>query len=211
MEYALQHRSAGRNVTGLSLVIALHVVVVLAFMAGTRTGIIVRNHETPITVFTEDVAKPPQPATPDVRRVIQNVVTTVPSLDEFPIRLDAPRDPPVASQQNGASASGPTKGADRDEGTGGGQVSNVVGVACPNARRVQDAVSYPVQAQRQGLEGDVLARFVVGSRGEIRDIRIVQSSHRSFNNAVTDAVREFRCIGQGQDVTVEVPFSFRLN
>jgi protein TonB len=51
---------------------------------------------------------------------------------------------------------------------------------------------------------------VVGANGRIRDISIVDSTNRAFNGAVIEAVREFSCVAQGQDVTVEVPFSFRL-
>ena len=66
------------------------------------------------------------------------------------------------------------------------------------------------RARRDGLQGDILARFVVGSAGDIRNVDIVSSSQRAFNSTVINAVRQFNCVAQGRDVEVEVPFTFRL-
>ena len=66
-------------------------------------------------------------------------------------------------------------------------------------------------ARREGLQGEVVAQFLVAAKGEIRNINIVSSSNRAFNNAVMNAVKQFSCVGQGREVTVEVPFSFKLD
>jgi protein TonB len=67
-----------------------------------------------------------------------------------------------------------------------------------------------VQARREGLQGDVTIRFTVTATGQIKDPQVVSSSNRVFNNVSLNAIRQFNCVGQGQDVVVEVPFSFKL-
>jgi len=71
-------------------------------------------------------------------------------------------------------------------------------------------VNYPVQARLDGLQGDVLARFIVGAAGDIRNVQIIRSSNRVFNAPVLAAVKQLNCVAQGQDVAVEMPFWFRL-
>ena len=89
--------------------------------------------------------------------------------------------------------------------------AGVLGIACPNAQRVREEMRYPPSARREGIQGDVLVRFMVGIAGEIKNINIISSSNRALSNAAVSAVKQFSCAPQGQDVAVEVPFSFRLN
>ena len=69
---------------------------------------------------------------------------------------------------------------------------------------------YPDMARRNGVQGDVLARFIVDAQGAIRDFTIVSTSSALLNRTVQNAITAFRCVGQGRDVAVEVPFAFRL-
>ena len=93
----------------------------------------------------------------------------------------------------------------------GAIATGALGVACPNAQRVREDMRYPVAARREGIQGDVLIRFVVGVSGEIKNINTVSSSNRALSNSAVAAIKQFSCAGQGQDVLVEVPFNFRLN
>ena len=86
-----------------------------------------------------------------------------------------------------------------------------VGIACPNHMDVRRNVTYPSQAQRMGLNGDVLVEFTVSASGDIERPTIVKSSNAVFNTAVTNAVGQFHCVGQGHEVRVRVPFAFRLD
>jgi protein TonB len=85
-----------------------------------------------------------------------------------------------------------------------------VGLACPNHMDVRRRVPYPAQAQLAGISGEVMVEFIVGADGEIRDIGIARSSNALFNAVSTAAVGQLRCLGQGHDVRVRVPFVFRL-
>jgi protein TonB len=88
--------------------------------------------------------------------------------------------------------------------------STNVGIACPNSQKVRGEIQYPTQARREGLQGEVTVRFTVSAGGQIKDAAVVSSSNRVFNSVSLNAVRQFNCVGQGQDVVVEVPFSFKL-
>jgi periplasmic protein TonB len=85
-----------------------------------------------------------------------------------------------------------------------------VGVACPNSQSIRENMRYPLQAQRAGLQGEVEVEFTVSAAGVISGESIVSSTNRAFNSAALLATRQFKCVGQGQDVKVKVPYSFKL-
>jgi len=85
-----------------------------------------------------------------------------------------------------------------------------VELACPNYAAVRDAVGYPSRARRQGLEGTVTAEFNLSPSGAVEDLRIASASSDVFEGPVLEAMRQLRCTGQGRQVRVRVPFSFRL-
>ncbi|HEX4858347.1 MAG TPA: energy transducer TonB [Usitatibacteraceae bacterium] len=129
---------------------------------------------------------------PPVMPLEQPPVELAPSL---PV-LEASQPPAIGESANAAVSSEPASAG--------------LSAACPNAQAIRSTMRYPVQARRDGIEGDVTVRFLVGADGAIRDIEIVSSTHREFNAAVLSAVRGFACRGQGREVSVEVPFVFRL-
>lgn len=137
--------------------------------------------------------------------MVQAVVPAQVVIDIPPVITDVIT---VASNDVPASVDGQATGA--RSGIEIGVPSAGLGAACPNAQGIRSTMRYPAQARRDGLQGEVLARFVVGARGDIRDIDIVSSSHWAFNSAVLSAIKQFNCVAQGREVSVEVPFSFRL-
>lgn len=209
MEYSLQRRSPASNAAGLAVVIALHVALVLGLMYGlTRSGVKISVPDPIAWVRPEEAPKPPPEPLPLPRSVVKHTLTPPPMLSE--VVIDVPTPPNTISTSADSTATTPALPDAVPDVKPVANPTNSLGVACPNAQSVRAAAQYPAQARREGLQGDVLARFIVGARGDVRDIQIVQSSNRVFNTAVMGAVRQFNCIGQGQDVAVEVPFSFHL-
>jgi protein TonB len=51
---------------------------------------------------------------------------------------------------------------------------------------------YPLPAIRRELEGYVIVEFTVTRRGNVRDVSIVESSHREFEAAAANAVARSR-------------------
>lgn len=209
MNYALPENRSSDHFAGLALVVALHVVI-FYFLA---TSMIESATKVPppIDVFTvKDSVVAPLPETtplPPVQIVNPNVLT----LDPPDIRL-APPIVPTSSAPTHVEGAMPTAAVTNDErrDTPVAAVTNVIGVACPNAQSVRQNMRYPAAARRDGIQGDVLVRFVVGAGGEISNVNILSSSNRALNSSAVAAVSQFSCTGQGQAVSVDVPFSFRL-
>nr|WP_259372698.1 energy transducer TonB [Schlegelella koreensis] len=87
-----------------------------------------------------------------------------------------------------------------------------IGVVCPNQAAVRRDAAFPREAMRQGLDkGDALVQFTLGSGGEVKDIKTLRASHPIFARSSMRVVAEYRCIGQGRDIVVQVPFEYRLD
>ena len=72
-------------------------------------------------------------------------------------------------------------------------------------------VAYPRDAQRQGIEkGDALIQFTLSPTGEIKNITVLRASHQIFARNSVRIVGEYKCQGQGREVTVQVPFGYKL-
>jgi periplasmic protein TonB len=209
MEFVLQHKTPAQRFGGLALVALAHVIVVGALMPGVKRTIPLLMPPEPVTLV--NIPDAPKPPPQKLETPKQAASVPQPVQIPQPVVIDTP---PVADVISLAPATdvtpnnpGPVAAA---TSTGSGLPSTGVAAACPNSQGIRSTMRYPPEARRQGLQGDVLARFVVAANGEIRNIDIVSSSNRAFNSAVLNAVRQFACAGQGRDVVVEVPFTFRL-
>lgn len=216
MQYVMHERSFGKNISRFGLVIGGHVILVGALVASLNhmpkfDDVLPPINLIPIAPVTPEKPRPepPRPIKNTHKPVIQQ--TTVPPPD-VPVDRPAVVETISAAPTNVVTPtdfrdSSPATSADSGAAT---PAASNLGVACPNAAQVQGNMRYPREALREGIEGDVTARFVVTAAGEIKNIAIVGSSNRVFNSVVTQAVQQFGCRGQGQDVTVEAPFTFRL-
>ena len=83
-------------------------------------------------------------------------------------------------------------------------------VACANYREVMSSIVYPREALQSGTEGEVVIEFTVGANGQIKDPVIKSSSNRVFNRSSMAVVNQLTCQGQGQDVRVQAPISFKI-
>lgn len=77
---------------------------------------------------------------------------------------------------------------------------------------IRERVRYPRAAERNGIEGSVVVRFVIGSTGEIRDIRIVESPHSLLSNEVIRVIRTAPAWRPGKhgNVPVDVEGTLRM-
>ena len=72
-------------------------------------------------------------------------------------------------------------------------------------------VAFPREAIRQGLErGEAVVQFTLTANGEMKDIRAIRSSNAIFARNSVRIVGDYKCQGQGRDVTVTVPFGYKL-
>ena len=207
MEYVMQSRNPARHVSGVAIVVIVHVVVISALMLGLK-----RSHEKAppptelewITIVPNTLPPPPKISDPSP---VKNIVLLPIVMPIVPIDL------PVATSETitvAPSDAAPTTARPTSIGNDIPATVPTLGAACPNAQSIRETIRYPALARRAGLQGDVLARFIVSAAGGIRNFEIVQSSNRVFNSTVAEAVKQFQCVAQAQDVAVEVPFTFRL-
>lgn len=209
----LQQGFGNRNMSSLAIVVALHVALGAALLLGVSRTVVTTSAPPPVVWLPERTPIKPVDRIKEFEpRPSAHTLTTV---------VDLPTLPPITDSSPTITAPPVNPGTQSDVTVAGPEqtvpttpivatASRDVGVACPNAREVQSNMRYPVEARRDGLAGDVVAQFVVGANGAIRDVVIASSTNRLFNREVLRAVASFRCHGQGQDVLVEAPFTFRL-
>jgi protein TonB len=212
MQYAQAQRQPGRHGIGFGVVVLLHVVVVYALVTGLAKKVVEVIKQPLETKIIEAPKPPPEvppppppppklaPPPPDVFVPVPEVQIQVPATQAPPAITAVTTKPPEAPPPAVVAAPPPAK-----------PVPMAVGVACPNSQKVRAEVAYPREAQRQELEGDTLVEFVVDREGRVSDAQVVRSSHRVFDAVSLATVRLFKCVGQGQDVKVQVPFVFKLD
>lgn len=212
MNYMPKQNRATENFAGLALVVALHLVVAYFFANAVITGINTVHPSQPIDIVNVD---PPHRLPAPIVDPVQTMRTP---LHSEPVILDPTiviNDSPVGQAPDRLTDVGVVQnlqtGTVAPQANTGVVAAGALGVACPNAQRVREEMRYSVAARREGIQGDVLVRFLVGVTGEIKNINVVNSSNRALSNAAVAAIKQFSCAGQGQDVLVEVPFSFRLS
>ena len=83
-------------------------------------------------------------------------------------------------------------------------------VVCPNYRQIIGSMAYPREARLEGIEGEVNIEFTVAANGSVRDVVIKSSSNRVFNRESLRAISGLSCQGQGRDIRVVAPISFKL-
>ena len=209
MDFAQQQRNPAKHLVGFTAVVLLHALVIWALVTGLARKAIEVIKEPLVTKIIEEIKPPPPPdalppppklevppppfipppevniQTPAPVNTITAVTTVKPEAPPPPVRVEAPPTPPKPAVAT-------------------------VGVACPNVKAVAGEFVYPVRAQRDGINsGEVLLQFTVAANGEIRNMTVVKSSNRVFNNAALDGARMLKCVGQGQDVTVQWPIVFK--
>lgn len=206
MDYAQQQRQPGKHVTGITVVLVLHVIVVYALVTGLARKAMDVIKQPMTTKVIEEVKKPPPPDTPPPPppKLVQIIPTFVPPpevqisspVQQVVISNPTPVAPPVYAPPKPVVAAPPAPPS--------------VGTACPNSQQIRTEIKYPAAARKDGIQGDVLVEFTVATNGEIKDVDVKSSSNRVFNSVSVNAVRQFKCNAQARDVRVQVPFSFKL-
>ena len=209
MQFAQQQRHPARHSIGFGIVVLIHVVVVYALVSGLARKV-VDVIKQPLETKIIETPKPPQEAPPPLPPPPKLEAPPPPFIPPPEVQIQVPVQaqpaPVIAVTQSVPPPAVPPAPA-----APANPAPVAVGVACPNSQKVRSQVAYPRQAQRQELTGDVLVEFIVDRGGRVADARVVRSSHRVFEQVSLETVRLFKCVGQGQDVKVQVPFVFKLD
>jgi protein TonB len=185
VEYS--YRAPGKNLSGIALVIGLHLVIGYALVTGlART--VVEVLKAPIeTKIIEEVKKPPPdtppppppklaaPPPPFIPPPEINIqmptVTPPPSITTVTTTPPPPGPPPVA-----APVAAPPMPLVRKEYKAAYRVDPV----------------YPRQAQRDGMSGTVVARVHVAPNGAVTQVQVMSSTNRIFDREVIRALSQWR-------------------
>jgi periplasmic protein TonB len=219
MNFAKQQRDPRRHLVGFTAVVLFHGFVVYALVTGLAKKVVEVVRAPIETKVIEEIKKPPPPpetvvpppprleappppfipppevqiATPPPPAPTITAVTPTPP--PAPVVI-APAPPPVVAAPPPAPApAAPVSAA----------------VVCSNFSTVMGDASFPRDAARAGLEkGDALIQFTLTAGGEVKDVKAVRASHPAFARNSIRIVGEYKCQGQGREVVVQVPFSYKL-
>jgi len=203
MDYSQRHADPKRHLVGLGIVILFHVLVVWALVSGLAKKVVDVVRAPIETKVIEEIKKPPPP--PEV------VVPPPPKLEAPPppqptITATTPTPPPAPV----VIAPAPPPAAPAPPAPPAPAVASA-GVVCSNYATKMGEVAFPREAVRQGIErGEATIQFTLTAGGEVKDIKAIHSTHQIFARNSIRIVSEYKCQGQGRDVTVTVPFAYNM-
>lgn len=220
MNFAQRQRDPRKHLVGITAVILFHGFIVYALLTGLAKKVVDVVRAPIETKVIEEVKKPPPP--PEV------VVPPPPRLEAPPppfipppeVQIAAPPPPqptitattptPPPAPVVIAPAPPPTVAPAPPAPPVPATVS--ASVVCSNYQQKMGDASFPREAARAGLErGEAVIQFTLAANGEVKNVRVLKSSHPIFARAASKIVSEYTCAGQGQDVIVNVPFLYKLD
>ena len=219
MNFAQRQGDPRRHLVGMTVVVLFHVLIVYALVTGLAKRVVEVIRAPIETKVIEEIKKPPPPPEvvlppppkleappppfippPEIQIAAPppapTITATTPTPPPAPVVIaPAPPPPVVAAAPAPAAPPAPVS----------------AGVVCSNYQSVMGDVAYPRDAQRQGIEkGEALIQFTLSPTGEVKNITVISASHQIFARNSVRIVGEYKCQGQGRELTVRVPFGYKL-
>ena len=219
MNFAQQQSDSRRRVIGFGAVLLFHALLIYALVSGLAKKVVDVVRAPIETKVIEEIKKPPPP--PEV------VVPPPPKLEAPPPPFIPPPEIQIANPpptQPTITATSPTPppapvviapappvAAAPAPPAPPVPATMSAGVVCSNYSTVMGDVAFPRDAARQGIErGEATIQFTLTANGEVKDIKALRSTHQIFARNSIRIVSEYKCQGQGREVTVMVPFAYKL-
>jgi len=218
MNFAQRQADPRRHLVGMTIVVLFHALVVYALVTGLAKRVVEVIRAPIETKVIEEIKKPPPP--PEV------VLPPPPKLEAPPppfipppeIQIAAPPPAPTITATTPTPppapvAIAPTPAPVEAPPAPPAPPPAVVtaGSVCPTYAKAMGEAAFPREAIKQGLErGEAVIQFTIGPTGEIKDIKSVSGNPIFVRNSIRIVQSEFKCVGQGRDVTVRVPFVYKL-
>jgi len=216
MNFSQRQRDPRRHIVGIGFVILFHAAIVYALLTGLAKKVVDVVRAPIETKVIEEIKKPPPPpevvvppppkleAPPPPFIPPPEVQVAVPPPAQPTITASTPVPPPAAPMAPVAPpAAAPAPAAPP------APVS--AAVVCSNFSTVMGDSVFPRDAIRQGIEkGEALVQFTLSATGEIKDVKVLKSTHPIFARNSMRLVSEYKCQGQGKDVLVQVPFGYKM-
>jgi protein TonB len=213
MNFAQQQRDPTRHLVGIGAVVLLHVLIVWALVSGLARKVVeVVKGPIEVKVIEEVIKKPPPP--PEVVPPPPKVAAPPPPFIPPPeINIAPPPTPaPTITAVTKEAPPAPQAPVIQKVPEAPAPVAAVrsAQLACANYKEVMQSITYPREALKEGIEGDVVIEFTVAGNGQIKDAVIKSSSNRVFNRAAMGVVGQLSCNSGGQDIRVQAPLSFKI-
>jgi protein TonB len=217
MEFSQTRGDPRRNLAGIGFVVLFHVCLAYALMNGLARKVVDVVRAPIDTKVIEEITKPPPPKEvvpppppkleappPPFIPPPEVQIATPPPV--APTITAVPTPPPAPTLMAPPAAPAPVVAAPAPPAV----VS--AAVVCSNYATKMGEAGFPRDAIRQGIEkGEALIQFTLTASGEIKDVKTIRASHPIFARNSQRIVAEYKCAGQGQDVTVQVPFGYKLD
>jgi protein TonB len=217
MNFSQRQRDPRRHVVGIGFVILFHAAIVYALLTGLAKKVVDVVRAPIETKVIEEIKKPPPPpevvvppppkleAPPPPFIPPPEVQVAVPPPVQPTITASTPVPPPAAPMAPVAPpAAAPAPAAP--------PAPMSAAVVCSNFSTVMGDSVFPREAVRQGIEkGEALVQFTLSANGEIKDVKVLKSTHPIFARNSMRLVSEYKCQGQGRDVLVQVPFGYKMD
>ena len=216
MNFSQRQADPRRHLVGIAFVILFHAFIVWALVSGLAKKVVDVVRAPIETKVIEEIKKPPPP--PEV------VVPPPPKMEAPPPPFIPPPEVQIATPPPPAPTITATTPTPPPAPTVITPVAPPVtappppapavvsaAVVCSNFTTVMGDAAFPKEAVRQGLDkGEAIVLFTLSASGEIKSVQVERASHPIFGRASARVVGDFKCQGQGRDVQVRVPFSYKL-
>jgi periplasmic protein TonB len=211
-EFGATQQNPVRRFGGIAVAAVLHILLIWALVSGLATKVVHIVQQPIETRIIEPVKPPPPPPPPKIQHIVERPHLAPPPPFVPPPEVHVTPPPaPTITHQEAPVPSAPVQAAPPAPVPVAKPVSHEVGVVCPNSDEIRSSMSYPQEAQDNDITGDVTVEFTVDGQGSVSNMRVVQHADPLLERAALNTVKRFHCVGQGQSVRVQVPFSFNLN
>jgi protein TonB len=187
VDYAQTQRTPTKHLSGITLVVLLHIAIGYALVTGLARKVVEVIKAPMETKIIEEIKKPPPdlPPPPPPPKMAAPPPPFIPP-PEINIQVPVIAPPPTITTQSTTPPpqqviSPPTPPA---------PPQTAVRREYKAAYRVEP--SFPPQAIRQGLNGRVIAHVVVTPAGTVSEVRIISSTNRLFDREVIRALSQWR-------------------
>ena len=189
MDYAQSQRSPGKHLTGIGLVLILHVIIGYALVTGLGKKIIEVIKQPIETKIIEEV-KPPPPDVPPPPPPPKLQAPPPPFIPPPEIQIQAPPPPPQQTITQTTTVAPPPQAFVPSPPAPPAPPKPAVRRDYKAAYRIEP--TFPPQAIRQGLSGRVVAWVHVAPSGSVTQVEIKQSSNRIFDREVIRAMSQWK-------------------
>ena|SRR6266853_178960 len=216
MSFVQPEKSTARSTAGIGIAVAFHIVLLWALINGLGHKVM-QVINAPIETKIIEEAKAPPPPPKVIEMPPPPKFTPPPPAFVPPPEVQVQAAPPPQTTITATVAEPPPvvppvapRAAAPVPAAAPAPVPVSASVACSNYAKVMGDAGFPREAIRAGLEeGKALIQFTLGANGEVKDITALSASHPIFAKGSMKIVSQYKCAGQGHDITVQVPFVFK--